>query len=255
MSTVFAPDWVFGQEPPPLPEHPIQVISQWSFSTLKKFEACKYQVYLNKIERFKEPQGAAAARGTELHAMIETYIKGESGELPGILKPEMVTLINFLRAEYKDGRTLVECEWGFDRDWKPVPWDQRWGGFILDAMHRRSAYEAAVYDWKSGKSFGNELKHAEQLMFYAGACFAQYHELEIVDVAIGYLDEGRVALKKTFTRDNIKLFMPEISRRAHELTTASSFPANPSPKNCKWCAYKTMQRPDGSPVCPYGAMP
>lgn len=229
-------------------------VSRWSFSTLKNFESCPHKVYVSHVLNIKEPAGPAAQRGTEMHAMIEDYIQGKSTTLPPKLKPDMVDKIDAFRAGFNEGRAYTELEVAFTRKWEPIEWNSRWAGFIVDAYEKESPTCGYVVDWKSGRSFGNELKHAEQLMFYADCIMHYDPEIEFVKCEIGYLDEGKMGLERTFTRRDIAILHPGINVRANLLTTATTFPPQPSKENCKWCKYKEMRDDNGALLCEVGAM-
>ena len=53
------------------------LVPTWSASTLKNYEQCPYQVKLLKVDKIKEPEHPAAARGTAMHGFAEAYITGD----------------------------------------------------------------------------------------------------------------------------------------------------------------------------------
>lgn len=242
-------------EPGPVVLGPLK---SWSFSSLHKYESCAYRAWLAQGEKIKEPSGPAAERGTEIHSLFEAFIQGEGDALPPkfMAKDDAMARVLAIRDLYAAGKVEVEQDWAFTLEWEPTGWfaEDTWNRTKLDIFIRESETSGQVLDWKTGKSFGNELKHSEQLLFYTVAAFKRYPELEFVEGHIEYVDEGRRALTKRYTRNEAMIFFPSIHKRALTMTTARAFAPKPSVHNCRWCAYKTMSREDGSPVCPFGVV-
>lgn len=126
-------------------------------------------------------------------------------------------------------------------------WVPSWLRLKLDAMVMHSDTSATVIDFKSGKKFGNEIKHAEQLQLYQLVTFLRYPKLETVRSELWYLDQGEITAQ-TFTRKQGLMFKTNFERRGHAQTTAEDFPANPSRFACQWCPYK----PTGTGHCSVG---
>lgn len=240
-----------------IPSTELGPIKTWSFSSLSKFEQCPYAVSLSKIEGIREPGGPAADRGSRIHANWEDYITGDTDTLEdGGKKPDMAYALA-IRTMYAEGLVEVEDEWVFTRDWSPTTHGAPdvWAVFKLDVFIRESPTSARIIDHKSGKSFGNELKHNEQGRFYAIAALMRYPELDFVEVEFNYCDEGHIGNRKAWTRNDLPLFLPRLERRAVVMTTATSFPAKPSKHNCRWCRYKDeVVREDGTPACIWGVL-
>ncbi len=233
---------------------PLGPLKTWSFSGLMTFEGCPYRSYLTKVEGAREPSGPAADRGSKLHEAIENYIQGIEADLSkDVLKHR--ELITDLREHYAQGDVEVEGDWGFTRDWVPTGWraDDVWARLKLDAIHFESETSAAVYDWKSGKKFGNEIKHATQLMTYAIGAFMRYPKLEFVYGAMKYIDKGET-LEGKYTRADVGMFKPKIEKRALIMTTADDFPPRPSKHNCKWCKLKEPLEGEETARCQWGVI-
>lgn len=247
-------NWIKAPDTAPGP------IRSCSFTLITKFEQCPMRAFLAAgPERIKEPSGAAATRGVEIHQMLEDYTKSVSDALPPKLAadPVAVARMDEARAAYAEGRAEVEDEWAFDQDWNPVPWNdssRAWLRMKLDELIWESDTSARIRDHKTGKSFGNELKHSDQELFYTVGAFRRYPQLQFVETDMHYVDENKVKLQKRFTRSAAELLFPRVHSRALAVTTAKVFPPKPSKHNCRWCSYKTMQRDDGTPVCPYGVL-
>ena len=213
-------------------------IKAWSFSTLTKFEECPFRVYLNKVERLPEPSGPAAERGTAIHTLAEDYVQGVIGELPDELK-HYKTSFEELRTLYADAKVEVEGDWGFTQAWEPTGWvaPDTWARIKLDVYVSESETSARAIDHKTGKKWGNELKHGSQLMTYAVACFMRDPKLEYLETELWYLDHKHGPTIQSYTREQATMFQPGIHERAIKMTTCTEFDPKPSKHNCRWCHY------------------
>lgn len=216
-------------------------VSTWSFSALKKFEACPHAIYLGRVENIKEESGPAAERGSMIHDQAENFIRGQfDNELPPLLKKVEKRIRELKdRFERQPFPMTMEENWGFTINWKPTGWKEpdTWCRQKLDVFYKDSATSAVVLDWKSGKKFGNEIKHGEQGLHYAIGAFMKYPELDFIRTEFQYTDLGDV-LTKNFTRERAMLHLPKIHERAIIMTTATMFPPKPSKQNCKFCFYR-----------------
>lgn len=210
----------------------------WSFSTLKDYEQCPFRVYLAKIEKKKQQQSDAASRGEAMHQSAEDYVRSDIGtEVPKeLIKFE--TGFHELQEQYQEGKVIMEESWGIKKDWSPCGWkeDGLWGRAKLDVFVQESETSARIIDHKSGRKFGNELKHADQGLSYALHAFHRYPMIEVFKTEFWYLDQGE-KMERRFTRRQLGILLPRYHQRAIDMTTAKVFPPKPSCHNCKWCAY------------------
>jgi len=230
---------------------PIGQIKRWSYSAVKDFEACPYRIYLKRIERSPQPEATPDApnvRGAQIHEEAELFIKGE-GELTRNLR-KFEEEFNQLAEWYKEGKVQVEQEWGFDRDWGQREWNDKdcWALVKLDAMVLGDTFARAI-DFKTGKSFGNEVPHTMQLQLYALATFLRYPNILTVQAELWYLDEGK-ATKKNYIRTMVPALLPRWEKRALALTECLTFPAKPNKSKCRWCPFGTE---NGTGRCAHAA--
>lgn len=225
-----------------LADQPRGPVPAWSFSQLKKFEECPYRVYLSKVEKHPEPSSTAAERGTMLHDLAEDYIRGNSGEeVPRELE-KLHMQYHELHDAYQANPEQFELEqdWGFTALWQPTGWfaPDIWARMKLDVFWREGS-SAHIIDHKSGRKFGNELKHSDQGLQYAVGAFKRYPTLEYAKVSFYYFDKGEV-MTKAFSRDRAMVFLPRIEQRAFALTNATQEQLTrpkPSKNNCKFCPH------------------
>ena len=228
-------------------------LRSWSFSGLQVFETCPYWAYLRYGQRIPEPEpppNAPNVRGSRTHDEAELFVRGEGPFTPGLAKFEKQFLE--LKTLFDEGIVELEENWGVDRSWNSVEWSDPncWGRIKLDAFVRTSTTSCRVIDYKTGKSWGNEVKHSQQGSVYGIAALMRYPELEEVTIEFWYLDEGKCR-PKTISRDKLMKQLPKLNERAVMMTSVSSFPAKPNKFNCRWCPY----RPGKGGQCDLGVDP
>lgn len=218
-------------------------ISSWSHSKLGDFEKCRLLAKLKHLDKIPEPERPlppgktehANDRGTRVHNHAEGYVNGT-------LAAQITEMGRFahefehLRYLHTLGLVSLEGEWAMDKNWAPTDWRTGWHRSKVDAIVLPTKYEAIVIDYKTGKKFGNEVKHAEQTQLYALNAVLRYPELEEVTTELWYLDQDELT-RVTFTRSQILRFKANWDRRGHALTDCTDFPANPNIYSCKWCQY------------------
>jgi len=214
------------------------LVKSWSYSTLKKFEQCPYAVFLSKVKKIPTEQGEAAARGERIHLLGEQFIKGELEEFPEEFKRYRAGLEN-LRDQFNIGMARAEDEWAFTSTLTPTLWTapDAWCRMKLDALEFNDDTCVTVTDFKTGRKFGNEMAHGQQLQLYAIATCWTYPQVEYIKTQCWYLDRDEGPLKQEYTRTEALSFQPRWTQRALNLTTTVKFPPQPSKNNCRWCDF------------------
>ena len=213
-------------------------VPSWSFSSLSKYEQCPRSVAFSRIDKIYEPTSPAAARGTEIHDIAERYVRGEiPTDIPVPLN-KFTRGFEALREAYTEGKVTCEENWKFDTHWSVLDPDEKayWAMFKLDCFYTEGDGSALIIDYKTGKKFGNELKHGEQGLDYAIAAFMRYPELDFVKIEFWYVDKGEKLIRE-YTRQQALAFRPQLHKRAVIMTTATEFPATPSANACRFCWY------------------
>lgn len=242
------PVWAPGQGAAPEVE-PIAtdrqsgLIKAWSVSALDLFKKCPHASFLKSVAKTKvEKDNEPAQRGIKLHTAAEDFIQDKSDRLPKEflpIKPKMEKLKHL----FEEGEVEIEGDWAFDAHWNSTDWfgENVWARIKLDVFHRQSPSSAKIIDWKSGKKFGNEIKHAYQGLVYAIGAYMRYPELEYIEAEFEYIDQkDEPPLKKTFTRQQAMVFLPRLEKSAEALTTATDFPPRPSKPNCMYCDFNEV---------------
>ena len=211
-------------------------IKNWSYSRLLDFEACPQRAYMKIVQRIPTESGPAAERGTAVHLAAELYVKGE-----GDLTPELKAFsaeFGALRTQYAAGKVSLEGEWATNRDWEAVNWRDSfaWCRMKLDGFVWRTKSEGLVIDYKTGKLFGNEVKHAEQGQLYAVGAMMRYPELQNVTVEFWYLDKDDLTTIQ-YDRKKTLDFAVHFHKRGSKMTDAVNFPPRANVFTCKWCDF------------------
>jgi hypothetical protein len=222
------------------------MIKSWSHSRVVDFEKCKNMAFLKYVRRIPEPERPlrpgqtehANDRGTRVHDGNELYVRGK-GDMPSESK-SFRTEMEALQRLFELGKVSLEGEWGFDRAWEICDYKVAWLRMKLDALVFLSPQEAVAIDYKTGKKFGNEIKHGEQLMLYQLATFLRYPGLEEVHTELWYLDHDELT-QKTFTRAQGLRFKRNWEQRGNAITTCTTFPPNPNRWSCQYCPYGTEE--------------
>lgn len=219
-------------------------IVSWSYSKLQDFESCKFLAKLKHLDKIPEPERPlppgktehANDRGSRIHDSCEMYVSGQSDFLDPDAEKFFGPELDLMRVLYQEGLVSLEGEWGMNMDWEPADWKDAWLRLKLDACVFVDPTHAIVIDYKTGRKFGNEIKHAGQLYLYQLVTFLRYPKLEKVTAELWYLDQDETT-SQTFTRKQGLLFKKNFHKRGLDLTTCSDFPTNPSIHTCKWCQY------------------
>ena len=143
--------------------------------------------------------------------------------------------------------TIYTVGQGRGKPAKHFIWEPAWLRMKLDALVMHDEATATVIDFKTGRKFGNEVKHGEQLQLYQLATFIRYPKLQTVFAELWYLDQNESTSVK-FSRTMGLRFREKFNKRGVALTACETFPANPNKFTCKWCMYG----PWGSNDCHVG---
>ena len=224
------------------------MIKSWSYSKLLDAEQCMLRVKYKHIDHIPEAKAPAAERGTQIHQMAEDYVSGKLKKLPPELR-HFATEFDVLKHAFKSNNVSLEGEWGFDAEWLPTAYKTAWLRMKGDAILFQGN-AAVVVDYKTGQSYGNEIKHGEQCLLYAIATFIRYPELDSITVELWYLDKDELT-QKTYTRFEAMRYVQTFTKRANKLVGATEFPPNANWITCKWCSFG----PAKGGQCPYGVTP
>lgn len=233
-------------------------IKSGSHTRLAKYEACPFSAKLAYLDKIPEPERPlplgrtehANDRGTRIHEAAEKYVQGGVELIPELSKFRQ----EFLKARdlYAAGKASTEGDWAYDHDWGPVAWMSAdvWVRIKCDLVVHRSTSDVVVVDYKSGRRFGNEIKHGEQVQLYVVATLLRYPKAKTVTSELWYIDQDEL-VSMTYTREQGLRFLPNFERRLTAMTTAEEFPPKPNVFSCRFCPYKPVSK-GGSGHCSVG---
>lgn len=229
-------------------------IRSTSFSRLMDYESCAFKAKLKLIDKIPEPERPlppgktehANDRGTRIHNECEAFVRG-LGEFPAEAK-HFSDELKSLQRRFKSGSVGLEGEWGFDKQWQPIDWKMAWLRVKLDANVHLTKEHAVVVDYKSGKKFGNEIKHGEQLQMYALSTFIKYPTIEHVTAELWYFDVNDLT-SIDIVRPMAMRWLKPFDKRFRRMTEDTEFKPNPNIHSCKYCPYHPAR---GTGDCPFG---
>jgi CRISPR/Cas system-associated exonuclease Cas4 (RecB family) len=227
-------------------------IKSWSISRLFVYEECPFRAKLAWIEKLPEPPpkpDAPNVRGDRVHNHAEGYV---SGKVP-VQCPEMSkhfgVQFDKLKVLYEAGHVELEEMWEYDEFWKPMKGSRDtppWLRIKLDAWVG-AGQTGVVIDYKTGRKFGNEVKHTQQTHLYAIGAFFKFPELTDVVTELWYLDQNDT-LRVSYTRDQALRFLGSFEARVEKMMEDTIFRPRPNVHSCKYCPYS----PRGTGACPVG---
>lgn len=214
------------------------------------FESCRFKAKLKIIDRIPDTSPKPAAdRGTEIHNKCEGFVEGKHG-MPLEAAKHYTDEMLAMRRLYKEGKVSLEGEWGFDKEWNVVPYSGAWLKVKADATVSLHPVHGVVIDYKTGKRFGNEIKHGEQLELYSLAVLLRNPDVSKVTAELWYFDIDDLA-RVVIERSKMDRTLARWHKRGLAMTTATEFPPNPNAFSCKYCPYKPKAK-GGSGHCPVG---
>jgi CRISPR/Cas system-associated exonuclease Cas4 (RecB family) len=203
----------------------MNMVHSWSYSTLMNFEKCPHSVTFP----YRAIDNEHTTRGTDIHNSIEAYINDPTTECP---YPALQA--NFDALRIPNTSFVVEAKWGFNREWQPVEYKGSWLKIKPDLVVTNGE-TVKVVDFKSGKRYGNELKHGQQVQLYTCAAAIMNPEVTTFVNELWYVDHGLVISSMVYNRAKVDGMRDRWHKRGMLMTLSDKFPAKPSKSNCKYC--------------------
>ena len=150
----------------------------------------------------------------------------------------------------------MEDMWTFDDTWEvcdPNDYDTIWLRIKLDVLLFSASRDTAyVIDYKTGKRYGNEIKHAEQTQLYALATALRYPDVQNIITELWYSDQDEIA-HMHFTREQALKFFKNWNNKMLRMVNEKMFPAKANMYACRYCPFKTgligKYGPEGTGDC------
>lgn len=229
-------------------------ITAVSLRRLLDFESCPHRLFLEVLRKAPKPEYDTKhplIRGQIVHKELEQYIRGHT-DLPESGK-RIKDHLELCREYAAEGKARPEEQWGFDSDWQITGyWDDNiWLRMATDCYVLPAPDAGIIYDWKTGKSFGNEVKYMQQMQLYACGALMRHPDLEIVDVHLVFTDDGVVRSRSFERGPKFNALIARFTERFNRITECIDWRPKPNVMNCKFCPFG----PGGTNVCIYGVKP
>ncbi len=232
------------------------MIAAWSYSRYSTYKLCPLKAKLAFLDKIQQPSSAQMARGLDVHTGIENYIKG-NGKLPDEVR-EMKKFFKKLKKQYArpSNGMAVEENWGFDKNWKPVPWND-WSNCVmrvkLDCSTHQDDTTLEIYDWKTGKFKEDQNDvYMEQMELQSLAAMIRNPHVQKVIPKLVYVDAQMIYPTEElhFTRGDIERLKSLWGHRTEPMLSDTIFA--PRPNNlCGWCHYRKDNALNGGGQCEY----
>lgn len=221
---------------------------RWSFSQLDAYRSCPYKARLMYIERSPQPPPAADSppeRGKRVHKAMEDFLLG-SGELSEDLK-HLAEPMHELRDLARAGKVEIEVEKPafFDRNWMPIDEGEHW--LITKPDITVLGPVALTIDLKTGKKFGNEVKHYSQLELYSIARWRLSPSYEQYIGEDWYADAKDIT-QHVFTPAKLQMGLARLDKEVETMMNDKAHTPRPTKLNCSRCPFS----PRGTGACPAG---
>lgn len=257
------------------------LVKSWSISAFHRWEECPLRYKLEKIDRLRAPQSLPLYRGTEVHRLVEEYIRGIlPAKFPTAWPPPYIAEVNkagfpsmefpkalsnfedMIKGARKDYRKkklapYIELEHCFTKGWEPTRWDN-WtrGWFRLKADFGKFISDGTAlvaYDWKSGKYRESDIeKYDEQLELTALASLLRFPHVVEVQGHLIYLDTGDTYEGSIYNQSQVPELKRKWENKVAKLFNATTFPARAN-QFCAWCPFNAAKSPElfGKKTCKY----
>lgn len=224
---------------------------KWSWSMLQVYRTCRFWAYLKYIERSPEPpreKDDRRDRGTIRHKMAEDFILADDAPFPQeLIKFEgLLTDVRDIRRGGL-GEVTLEKPHYYDHNWRPCEEEDRWLVVIPDIHVKVPGQVNLTIDEKTGKRYGNELKHYGQTELYAITAKIDDPSFETYEAELWYLDlPGTWQI--TFEPAKLDKAQAKLDAEVNCMMEDKLHRPNPSKATCKYCPYA----PHGTGACPVG---
>jgi len=251
--------------------------SALSPSRLKDFQECPRRFQYSNVERIRQPATVATTKGNVVHHILEHlfHLPPEQRTHDAALSLREAAFDNEVTDEIQADIDWATCEAqmrrdvdailttyfemedptsvaaiGVERNIEATINDAPLRG-ILDRLDQNDDGSLTIVDYKTGKPprAGYENDAFANSQIYAALCEAEVGQLPR-NIRLLYVTHGSTL--------DVPVSPVVVSARAKSAATVwqrintfyadGEFPADPSPRNCRWCAYKDVCRERGIDV-------
>lgn len=214
----------------------------WSYSLLDTYRTCPLRAKFKYIDKLPDPGNEYSARGNEMHDALERVVK--FGEPVPDFARHFEPLLDTARAN----NAITERTYMFDDCWRPTDdHSKAWLRVKQDLVVVNPGEFVLTVDYKSGKKYGNEVKHMAQKSLYSVAASILWPDCEEYIAEMWYLDHNDISTK-TFDRATLQMMRAKLDAEVSRMFDDKWFRPRPSAQNCKYCPYG----PRAGGQCPVG---
>lgn len=215
---------------------------RWSFSALDTYRSCPLRAYFRYVERIPEPGNKYSNRGNEIHDELQKVVQD------GAPVPDYAAHFKPLLEQMQQSDVTCEQMMMFDSNWKPTTDRSNvWLMVKQDLVTLAPGEFVLTVDYKSGKKFGNEVKHMAQMTLYSVAAWIHYPGLKEYIAELWYIDQKSITTK-SYTAPILEMARARLDTEVAKMFDDKTFRPRPSAMNCKYCPYG----PKGTGHCPVG---
>jgi len=215
--------------------------TSWSFSSLDTYRGCPLRAKLRYIDRIPDPGNKYSERGNEMHDALEQCV------VHGAPVPDWAAPFNDLLLQMQQSNPICEKMFMFDSNWKPTDDHKNaWLRIKQDLVVVADDFGLTV-DYKSGKKYGNEIKHLGQKMLYSIGAMIMWPGRKDYIGEMWYLDQKDLT-SKTFDVPTLEKARARLDAEVGRMFEDKYFRPRPTIGNCKYCPYG----PRGTGHCPVG---
>lgn len=225
----------------------VKQFTAWSFSRWKDYQQCPALAKYKHIDKMKEPEHPASARGNAVHEEADNYLKGKIKKLSSEFKHFKKDMARLLKL-----KATAEEQWAFTRDWDMTTWfnmDKAWLRIKVDSHYleeKRAPKHAntkgtqylvettvVIIDYKTGKI--REQEHKGQRSLYALGAMVKYPDAQHVVVQHWYLDSGEMH-EDTFEAADLDELKEYWVNQTVIMFRDKRFAPKPG-NHCRWCHF------------------
>lgn len=213
----------------------------WSYSALDTYRLCPLRAKFRYIDKLPDPGNKYSQRGNEIHDQLEGVVKR------GEPVPDVAVHFAPLLEQMQQTDTICEKMFMFDGNWQPTDDRSRvWLYVKQDLVVVGDEYVLTV-DYKTGKKFGNEVKHMAQKTLYSIAAKQLWPGREEYIAEMWYIDQKDLT-SRSFTPAFLDQARARLDAEVEKMFADRTFRPRPNIQSCKYCPYG----PRGSGHCPVG---